>query len=135
MGFKNKRAHLDKNHTEIVTALIKSGAYVLDLATNGGGCADILAVTRPDSAVLLEIKQADGKFTIEQLQFLAAYRGYCAWACTAESAIKIARSPMLFALSEKDKRRLLKIVLECQSKGQKEIRVSAFEKRFLELSK
>jgi Holliday junction resolvase len=68
-------ARIDTNHKEIVAALRKAGASVVSLAAMKHGCPDLL-VGYGNETMLMEIKKdAKAKFTPDQLQFMANWRG------------------------------------------------------------
>jgi Holliday junction resolvase len=68
-------ARIDTNHKEIVAALRKAGASVVSLAAMKHGCPDLL-VGNGNETMLMEIKKdAKAKFTPDQLQFMANWRG------------------------------------------------------------
>jgi len=68
-------ARIDTNHKEIVAALRKAGASVVSLASMKHGCPDLL-VGYGNETMLMEIKKdAKAKFTPDQLQFMANWRG------------------------------------------------------------
>jgi Holliday junction resolvase len=69
-----RAARVDGNHSEIVDALRKCGASVLDLSRVGEGCPDIL-VGMLGRNVLLEIKTAKGAIRPQQREVLEAWRG------------------------------------------------------------
>ncbi len=69
-----RAARTDSNQAEIVSALRKCGASVLDLSGVGEGCPDLL-VGMLGRNVLLEIKTEKGAIRPQQRAVLAAWRG------------------------------------------------------------
>jgi len=67
-------ARVDSNHKEIVEALRKAGATVVSLAAMKHGCPDLL-VGYAGETILMEVKMPKGKFTPDQLNFLAKWKG------------------------------------------------------------
>lgn len=72
-----RAAKRDDNHAEIVAALRKAGALVLDLGAVGGGCPDLLTYSYSGFR-LLEIKDgakppSDRKLTPDQVKFHAVW--------------------------------------------------------------
>jgi Holliday junction resolvase len=68
-------ARIDTNHKEIVKALREVGATVVSLASMKHGCPDLL-VGYAGETLLMEIKRdAKAKFTSDQLDFLAKWKG------------------------------------------------------------
>jgi Holliday junction resolvase len=137
----HKKVNRDANHKEIADALERAGYSVIDLAMVGDSVPDILAA-RNAVCVLIEIKHPEGKFSLDQLSFLANWRGHSAFASSIDEALQVMRDPERFSLTEKEKRRILQIVIKREQEltlkrhnGQKaddkpRIRVSAFEKEF-----
>jgi Holliday junction resolvase len=68
-------ARIDTNHKEIVAALREVGATVVSLASMKHGCPDLL-VGYQNETLLMEIKKDNkAKFTPDQLEFMAKWRG------------------------------------------------------------
>jgi Holliday junction resolvase len=68
-------ARVDTNHKEIVAALRQAGATVVSLAAMKHGCPDLL-VGYEGETLLMEIKKdAKAKFTPDQLEFMAKWKG------------------------------------------------------------
>jgi Holliday junction resolvase len=68
-------ARIDTNHKEIVAALREVGATVVSLASMKHGCPDLL-VGYQNETLLMEIKKdSKAKFTPDQLEFIAKWRG------------------------------------------------------------
>jgi Holliday junction resolvase len=68
-------ARIDTNHKEIVEALRKAGATVVSLASMKHGCPDLL-VGYENETLLMEIKKdSKSRFTPDQLDFIAKWRG------------------------------------------------------------
>lgn len=133
MGYRNHKAHKDGNHTEIVNALRGIGAFVIEAQTLGNGQSDIIAALRPTDAVLLELKVEGGQIAINQLETMAQAKMYGAFVKDAETAIKVVRNPMLYALTEKEKRKLLLIAIQYRQKSKDKnprISVEKFEALF-----
>ncbi len=81
MGYSFKRAHRDANQGEIVAALERAGAFVIDLSMVGGGVPDLL-VARHGSLYWCEVKNPETKngrvskhdgLTDAEIDWLAAY--------------------------------------------------------------
>jgi len=66
-----RAARVDRNHAEIVDALRKCGARVLDLSRVGRGCPDLL-VHVGRLLVLVEVKTPQGTWTEAQERFREA---------------------------------------------------------------
>jgi len=65
----------DANQAKIVKILRQAGADVYDLSKVGKGIPDLL-VTFNGETILMEVKRdAKAKFTIEQLKFIANWKG------------------------------------------------------------
>jgi Holliday junction resolvase len=68
-------ARIDTNHKEIVKALREAGASVVSLASMKHGCPDLL-VGFENETMLMEIKKdSKAKFTPDQLEFMAKWKG------------------------------------------------------------
>jgi Holliday junction resolvase len=68
-------ARIDTNHKEIVAALRQAGATVVSLAAMKHGCPDLL-VGYEGETLLIEIKKdTKAKFTPDQLDFMAKWKG------------------------------------------------------------
>jgi Holliday junction resolvase len=68
-------ARIDTNHKEIVAALRQVGATVVSLAAMKHGCPDLL-VGYEGETLLMEIKKdTKAKFTPDQLDFMAKWKG------------------------------------------------------------
>jgi Holliday junction resolvase len=68
-------ARIDTNHKEIVEALRQVGATVVSLAAMKHGCPDLM-VGYQGETILMEIKKdAKAKFTPDQLNFMANWKG------------------------------------------------------------
>jgi Holliday junction resolvase len=68
-------ARIDTNHKEIVKALREAGATVLSLAAMRHGCPDLL-VGYGGVSMLMEVKKDEkAKFTPDQLDFIAKWKG------------------------------------------------------------
>ena len=73
----------DGNHKEIVKAFRDSGCTVLDLASVGGGCPDLL-VGYGGRNILVEVKDGSKppsarKLTPDQVVFCDSWRGGCVY--------------------------------------------------------
>jgi hypothetical protein len=66
-----KRARVDKNHRETVEAYEAMGYLVLSLASQGGGCPDLLIWRRDRGLELVEVKGKTGTLTPDQQDFIA----------------------------------------------------------------
>lgn len=80
------RGRRDNNHREIVTALRHAGMTVLDLASVGGGCPDLLVGWRGQQW-LVEVKSDGGRLTAAQQEFLDTWAGDVIVAHDIEEAI------------------------------------------------
>jgi Holliday junction resolvase len=67
-------ARIDTNHKEIVKALRDAGASVVSLASMKHGCPDLL-VGYEGETMLMEVKMPKGKYTPDQLDFIAKWKG------------------------------------------------------------
>ena len=68
-------ARIDTNHKEIVKALREAGATVVSMASLKHGTPDIL-VGYAGETILMEIKKdSKAKFTPDQLDFIAKWKG------------------------------------------------------------
>jgi Holliday junction resolvase len=65
---------VDTNQAQIVEALRRVGASVVDLSEVGGGCPD-LAVGYRGVTHLLEVKATDGTSTPDQIEWHSRWRG------------------------------------------------------------
>jgi Holliday junction resolvase len=65
-------AKIDANQNEIVTALRAKGFAVLSLAALGKGVPDLLVASK-DKLTLLEVKKPEGKLTMDQIAWHAAW--------------------------------------------------------------
>ena len=83
-----KHGRRDANQQEIVEALRKIGATVIDLADVGKDCPDILAGYQ-DKNFLIEIKIPTGKLTPGQAEFLIYWRGQVGIAKSIQDAFRI----------------------------------------------
>ena len=133
MSYYTKKRHLDANHKPIVNALKQIGCSVGESDAVGKSFPDLVVSLNPNKTVLIEVKQPDGQLSITQLRFLAEWKGYSAFASTELEAINAVRFPEAFALSERDKLKILQIVLRYEEKTKAkypQIRVTTFEKEF-----
>jgi len=65
----------DKNQQEIINAMRKMGAIVMDLSKVGKGCPDLLVGINNKTA-LVEVKSSSkAKYTIHQEKWLQAWNG------------------------------------------------------------
>ncbi len=65
-----RAARTDANHSEIVAALRKVGAFVTSLAAVGDGCPDILVCFR-NRLIAVEIKDGSNGLTPDQVRWHA----------------------------------------------------------------
>lgn len=70
-----RAAKIDSTHRPIVEALRAVGASVIDLATVGNGCPDLLVGYRGHTW-LVEVKSARGKLTPAQKTVHAEWNGF-----------------------------------------------------------
>jgi Holliday junction resolvase len=68
------RPRVDANQKSIAAALMKMGASVFSLASQGSGCPDLLCGWR-GTTYLVEVKAEKGKFTPDQEDFYDRWRG------------------------------------------------------------
>lgn len=132
MGFKNHRGRKDKNHDALIQTGRQIGASMFSLHTVGKSFPDLIGCL--SETVLIEVKEPDGQFGVAQLRFLAEWRGLCGFVTNDGDLINLLRFPKQYALSESDKRRILKIVLTCEATltaKNPRIDVSRFDKLFL----
>jgi len=78
----------DANQTEIVDALEKVGASVIDAAGVGSGFPDLVVGFRGVN-YLIEIKTERGTLTPDQKEFFELWRGQVRIARTSEEALRI----------------------------------------------
>ena len=90
-----QRGRVDKNQSEIVSALRKAGRSVTVLSGQGTGFPD-LVVGYQGRNYLLEVKAPKGKITPEQVTFVEEWRGQMAIVRTAEHALEITENPVLY---------------------------------------
>ena len=79
---------VDLNQKEIVFALRRYGATVQHLHTIGHGCPDILVGWRGVN-LLIEIKRGSGKFTPDEIDWFATWRGSVSVVRTVDEAINL----------------------------------------------
>ena len=78
----------DGNQAEIVEALRKVGASVLDLADVGRGCPDLL-VGYAGHDWLVEVKTPTGKLTADEVVFAQTWRGHICVVRSVEDALAV----------------------------------------------
>ena len=78
----------DANQEEIIDALEKVGASVIDAAGVGRGFPDLVVGFR-GITYLIEIKSDSGQFTIPQCEWFALWNGKADVARTSEEALRI----------------------------------------------
>ena len=125
-----RRIHRDANHVPIVNELRARGYSVADFAGAGNGVPDILVHKR--NTVFIELKMPNGFFRLNQLLFLAQWKGLAGFAETVEQCIALEGDPWL-CLKDSDKARILQIVerRKVTSKAKDpQITVKSFEKEF-----
>lgn len=83
-----QRARVDKNQTEIVSGLRKTGCSVVCLHTIGAGCPDLL-VGYNGQNWLIELKDKKGTLTPAQVGFHASWLGSVYVVRSLEEAIDI----------------------------------------------
>lgn len=88
-----KHGRRDANQQEIVEALRKIGATVIDLADVGKDCPDIL-VGYMDKNYLIEIKTPNGNLASGQKDFWVHWRGQTAVARSIKDAFNIIGFPL-----------------------------------------
>lgn len=89
-----RAAKTDRNHAEIMRALLDIGATVQDLSAVGEGCPDLL-VGYAGRNTLLEVKDGNKppshrKLTPRQVYWHDCWRGQKAVVCSAEEAVYVA---------------------------------------------
>lgn len=92
MNSKYLRTKRDASHVAIQTELRKRGFSVVDLSSVGGGVCDLL-VSSKYYTVLIELKEPNGSIYLEQLRFIAEWKGYVAFAQTADECVAIMGDP------------------------------------------
>lgn len=70
-----RAARVDRNQPEILAALRKAGAQVVDLSRVGGGVPDLLCCSRSGRMFFVEVKTEEGTLTDDQDEFLWLWRG------------------------------------------------------------
>jgi hypothetical protein len=80
-------ARVDKNQSEIVSALRKAGAKVLPLHQVGNGCADLLVGFR-GRLLLMEVKSKGGRLTSDELFFYDNWMEYMVVVYSVDDALK-----------------------------------------------
>jgi hypothetical protein len=97
ISMNNKRGHItrstDANHAEVVDALRKIGASVLDIHDLGHGAPDLIVGFRAQN-LLLEIKDgrkppSQKKLTDDEQKFFDAWRGPIYIVYSADDAIDV----------------------------------------------
>ena len=86
---------IDANQKEIVAALRNEGFIVQHLHSVGEGCPDLLVGHSHNGKpynVLLEVKDAGGKLTPQQIIWHAHWQGQVAVVRNAEEAIDVVRN-------------------------------------------
>lgn len=110
--------------------LLKRGFSVADMASVGNSFPD-LVVADYNHTVLIELKEPEGKIYIAQIEFLANWKGYAAFAQTIEDCIRIMHFPVTYSLSQKQKDYMLQIAIRYRHKTTSrnpQIAVSTFDK-------
>ena len=115
----------DTNHSEIVKGLEGCGVSVMDNADSGRGRLDI--ITHFDLTCCIEIKfGARAEFKRKQLEFLANWKGLCGYVRNFDEALKLAKRPEDYALTAKQKLKILQWL--ARNPSRKTVLVSTFEK-------
>lgn len=88
-----RRARVDENQSEIVSALRELGCSVELLHRVGGGCPDVMAAYEGRTA-LLEIKNPNGspRLLSTQREWIARWKGRVAVVSSATEAVDVMRS-------------------------------------------
>ena len=118
----------DANHSDIKQHLESLNIRVYDFAKAGDGFPDLLTV-KNRIVCLIEIKfgkKAEIKKT--QMKFIGNYPGYVGFAETIEEAEKLAKDPVAFSLTQKDKD---KIAFFEQDYKQKKMHFETFKREVL----
>lgn len=103
-----KYGHLDGNHKQIADALRRAG-YSVGETSACQNLTDLIVTGGNNSTCLMEIKteDKDAKFYISQIEFIARWKGYVVFVTSQEQALSVMRSLDLYALTAKQKQRLL----------------------------
>lgn len=122
----------DKSHLPIALGLAACGYSVVDLASVGSGCPDLLVSSKTDT-VLIEIKESsadNGRISINQLEFMSSYHGLVAFATTLDDARSIMTRPYSYCLNDGQKARMAQIAYKYRAKSKADnpqIAVKLFE--------
>jgi len=93
MNSKYLRTKRDASHVKIQAELRKRGYSVVDLSSVGGGVCDLLVSSGKDT-VLIELKElSGGSIYLDQLRFMSEWKGYVAFAQTADECVAIMQDP------------------------------------------
>ena len=85
----SSRGRVDKNHGIVRDGLLAAGYYVIDLSGVGSDIPDLLAVSKADMPVLLEVK-TEGEYPTEgQVSFLWNYPGPASIVFDIEDALEV----------------------------------------------
>lgn len=110
MAWKRAYGHKDRNHSEIVEGLRKSGVYVIELHGQGNGCADLLCYSGANGT-LIEVKnEKDARFSRSQIELLAYCPGNVGFARDYEEAYRLAKFPQGYGLSQSEKAELRRLL-------------------------
>lgn len=116
---------VDKNHKEIVDGLRKHGVAVINNSDSGKGRLDI--ATHFNLTCFIELKYGKAaEFKRSQLEFLANWKGLCGYAMNFDEALRLAKYPEDFALTNKQKLKILQWLV--RNPDRKRVLVSTFEK-------
>ena len=92
----------DKSHLSIANNLRQRGFAVLDLASVGEGCPDML-VSSGHYTALVEVKEPDGVVYADQLMFIATWIGDAMFASNADEVVGAFQAGVFLSKAEKDK--------------------------------
>lgn len=96
----------DANHKEIVEYLQKHGIWAEDCAAYGDGFLDLITHSAEYGFLELKIEGSGAKFKRKQLSFMSRCPKACGFAQSDWEALRFARDPERYGLSQKEKDRL-----------------------------
>ncbi len=114
------RVKRDKSHIKIQNELRQRGFSVCDLSEIGRGCPDIL-IADANNTVLCELKESDGEIYIAQLEYIASWKGFVAFATTVDDCLAIMANPSDRCLKSDEKRCIDQIAVRYRAKTKDKI--------------